>query len=439
MSARIACIALGLLLAGCLPKAVNTISVRRDGTIALCLDRKGEFRWLPQTKKDSSTPNDLYLTDRRGHRLRRLTRTELVKGWVRWSPSGKQLLYTAFDPKRGIGSLRLIDSSGKQRRILWQGKDSVMFPQWSPDGTRISFNLIQDKKQTLIFLDVASGKRLGRAEGEWTVSNSFWVHRALYPLQTHSGIGLLDPVRPNSLLALAHTKRVMFGHFEPLADGRYLALSQTPPRSADGTLDLRSEVKLDDKPGTLYLFGPGDTVRKVTDRVLGWSSMRLVSPDGRRLLAVRQLGKRELEDSELVLFDTAGKQPRRRLFRAPGLISPFWIDAQTVGLLEENKQQSKRRIWIFDLSPPAETPAAVRSVARLVPELAARAYRRRVEASRKLVKLGPAALTALSRHRFHPDLEVRSRVKKIISQIRDGRRFDLSAALRQRFQQQQAK
>ncbi len=116
-----------LLLTGCLP---NTVSVSKDGTIALTLSETGEYSLIQGDREQ------VYLTNASADFLEKVEGLEECRMPV-ISPSGRYVL--ACSEKE----LLLHDRETKRTRAIYRergGSDSGMeFPVWSPDERKIAF------------------------------------------------------------------------------------------------------------------------------------------------------------------------------------------------------------------------------------------------------------------------------------------------------------
>jgi Tol biopolymer transport system component len=81
----------------------------------------------------------LYVINRDGTGLRRLTRRPTDARQPAWSPSGREIAFT----REASGALWLMRADGSGRRVIYRGglDDTVDRPAWSPDGRRIAFGL----------------------------------------------------------------------------------------------------------------------------------------------------------------------------------------------------------------------------------------------------------------------------------------------------------
>ncbi len=118
------------------------------GQIRVVRTRDAEVRPLVAGTSPSWSPDgkhivfvragDLYVTDRRGRSLRRLTSTPTTEADPEWSPDGEEILYVGGTP--GDMHVFLMEDDGSARRKLagdTAADDSS--PTWSPDGRRIAW------------------------------------------------------------------------------------------------------------------------------------------------------------------------------------------------------------------------------------------------------------------------------------------------------------
>jgi Tol biopolymer transport system component len=102
---------------------------------------------------------DLYImrSDGRGHR--RLTRT---RGWDEdpaWSPDSRRIAFShEVTPGESDYDLFVVDRDGTKRQRLTSTADAAEYgAEWSPDGSRIAFWRRDDKGDSVVVLDVATG------------------------------------------------------------------------------------------------------------------------------------------------------------------------------------------------------------------------------------------------------------------------------------------
>src|SRR4029077_11074809 len=69
-----------------------------------------------------------------------------------WSPDGKQLVFTGFS--NGFTDLFIINRDGTGLRRLTNDKFADLHPSWSPDGKTIAFVTAPDSKTALDHLNV---------------------------------------------------------------------------------------------------------------------------------------------------------------------------------------------------------------------------------------------------------------------------------------------
>lgn len=81
--------------------------------------------------------SNLYLLDRSGNVIRRLTDDPGIEVSPSWSPDGRQLVFVA--DRSGSPQLYIMDvASGKTRRLTYTGSYNTS-PEWSPRGDRIVY------------------------------------------------------------------------------------------------------------------------------------------------------------------------------------------------------------------------------------------------------------------------------------------------------------
>jgi TolB protein len=86
---------------------------------------------------ESSGDSNLYLLDRSGNLIRRLTEEKGIEVSPSWSPDGKQIAYVS--DRSGSPQIYILDlQSGKSRRLTYSGSYNTS-PEWSPKGDRIVY------------------------------------------------------------------------------------------------------------------------------------------------------------------------------------------------------------------------------------------------------------------------------------------------------------
>ena len=81
--------------------------------------------------------SNLYLLDRSGNIIRRLTEDPGIEVSPSWSPDGRQLVFVA--DRSGSPQLYILDlASGKTRRLTYSGSYNTS-PEWSPRGDKIVY------------------------------------------------------------------------------------------------------------------------------------------------------------------------------------------------------------------------------------------------------------------------------------------------------------
>ncbi len=58
-----------------------------------------------------------------------------------WAPDGSRIAITAFDATSGANRLQLVDPHSGEVTVVASGRGSIGPPRWSPDGTRIAFDV----------------------------------------------------------------------------------------------------------------------------------------------------------------------------------------------------------------------------------------------------------------------------------------------------------
>lgn len=91
---------------------------------------------------------DLYLMEPDGSNVRRIFKEKTFRESPTWSPDGEQIVYV-----HNRFQLNIAKKDGTQAEALTElFTPSFVHPNWSPDGTKIAFDLLQEKRVDLIDL-----------------------------------------------------------------------------------------------------------------------------------------------------------------------------------------------------------------------------------------------------------------------------------------------
>ena len=218
----------------------------------------GRFFAIAAKRKDR---DDLVILDvKRGREERRIKINLSGVQTPRWSPDGQQLVFTGFDG--GFTDLFIVNRDGTGLRRLTNDKYANMHPSWSPDGKSIAYVTDQGSGtdfETLKFgnlrialyhLDAGTIELLGNMEGKnidpaWSpdgrslafvsdrtgISNIFlydFNDGQIYQLTNlYTGVQGITPLSP--VLSWAQqADRMAFVYYE---DGQYSVYSLENPRS----------------------------------------------------------------------------------------------------------------------------------------------------------------------------------------------------------------
>src|SRR5262249_32810049 len=95
--------------------------------------------WTPDGERSAySRGSDIFMVDRAGEQSHQLTSVSGILWWLRWSPDGRRLRFTRFDPKTSSSSLWEVDADGIKPHVLLQAwndpGDMEYCGNWTPDG-----------------------------------------------------------------------------------------------------------------------------------------------------------------------------------------------------------------------------------------------------------------------------------------------------------------
>lgn len=114
---------------------------------------------------------DLYLIDRTGKNLRKLTTDHINKGSPTWSPDGRFFAYQSNDD--GDPDIYVVDVKNKTSRQLTNHPDRDLAPAWSPNGKWIAFESDRTGDLHIYRIDV-DGTNLKRLTRRGDNQNPAW-------------------------------------------------------------------------------------------------------------------------------------------------------------------------------------------------------------------------------------------------------------------------
>jgi len=126
---------------GATPQRLNAGSVSRDPSPSP--DGTKFVFAVSQIDPLGQDQNDLYVVNRNGMNMRRLTSGPGIEYQPTWSPDGTKILFSASDSALENHALWVVNVDGtglkKLTTALPAGVSGVRDPAWSPDGSRIAF------------------------------------------------------------------------------------------------------------------------------------------------------------------------------------------------------------------------------------------------------------------------------------------------------------
>lgn len=111
--------------------------------------------------KDDQLPNAKVITSGPGNHLRPI-----------WSPDGTRIVYQLNDPG-GKYAIWIINQDGTNNRKITDGSGDDRRPTWSPDGTRIAFDSERGGVRSIwsVALDGSDLKKMSQGDGEETFAS----------------------------------------------------------------------------------------------------------------------------------------------------------------------------------------------------------------------------------------------------------------------------
>ena len=119
-----------------------------------------------------SGDSEIYLSDLKGKRSKRITNSPLHDGYADFSPDGRQIVFYSYYDEGKTWSLNLMNRDGAGRRRLTSKKNvRDTAPKWSPDGKKIIFAR-KEKGVYRVYTIDPDGKELRRLKIPFGLSPS---------------------------------------------------------------------------------------------------------------------------------------------------------------------------------------------------------------------------------------------------------------------------
>ncbi|MDQ7778397.1 MAG: hypothetical protein RDV41_01650 [Planctomycetota bacterium] len=325
------CATVSAIAAGCIP---NEIAVNRDGTIALCLDGDGEYKFIP-----GDEARDIYITDGAGSFLKRLTTDGKQKLWPHWSPDGKRLVYVRNDGS-GMWSIVVVDAGTREEKALHtESANMVWTARWAPDGKSIAYTVAEkDKLCRVKVIRVESGKVTAGPQDRlawfccWSAKRNQLICIEGSELDNDVVVGELKTIQPGEMKG----EGLAAGFFHPYSllaespDGRTVAFSAIPcasPASKESRRDFDGEsgiYRLDASAGRLSRLSSPDK----------FGFFPAFSPDGKMISWLES--SKEMDDGD-VWIETIESGEKKVLVAQGNASYPFWISAEKLGFFAKSQ------------------------------------------------------------------------------------------------------
>lgn len=100
---------------------------------------------------------DIFVVDRDGGGLHRVTSGPATDGGPQWSPDGEWIAFWR-DHGAGLPEICVVSSDGKEERQLTSNSVAEIHPSWSPDGRSVAFVRLSEGASEIFSVDVGSGE-----------------------------------------------------------------------------------------------------------------------------------------------------------------------------------------------------------------------------------------------------------------------------------------
>ncbi len=360
---------LGAALPACGPVSVNTIAVSPDGKLAFAVDPKLKYSFLTDAPRC-----DIILSDTSGNQVKRITANGRHNSWATFSPDGKTLLCvecTVVEEKKEtkilFPKLVLYDVATGERRLLRGDKDydSLLFPQFSPDGTKVAY-MTQKHLKVLRVPDgalVASWPRgldSGEAPGvlgfRWVANDGLFV---VWGKEELASGDIFAATVGTVTVTPGERAKLPAWRGKPVEAVTWCIPSITARRGTAvvSLFDVKLPAEEEDitrAPLGLWVYSNG-SLRKLTRDNRRYYFAE-ISPDGRRLAAISTPVPTQGEEAdadfipasgELVLVDVATGEVEA--VSKGACAHPFWIDDDRLGFVSGDLTTETTGIVVLDL------------------------------------------------------------------------------------------
>ena len=117
----------------------------------------------------------IYVVNRDGTGLTRLTDDELSEADPAWSPDGGHIAFVAStDPRGHDGNIFITKVDGSDRQQLTGDATDKQQPVWSPDGSRIAFQSYTNDSWGLYVLNAAEGTVALLTDSDGEDTEPYW-------------------------------------------------------------------------------------------------------------------------------------------------------------------------------------------------------------------------------------------------------------------------